>query len=177
LASRSWCLGELFSRVFYPRGRPMQRPNCSVCGLPAAESGGLCPHCGNKPVIGPKPDRSRNSESESEHDFTKYLAVGVFTGALIAASLLLFLVFSSGGVQKTGGGMAPAQETLIQSPTHAVPTPAASPQDEPVDDRKPAAGQVKRTSKRPPPGTADDGKRKRQDIIETSGKNPKMTQY
>jgi len=96
---------------------------------------------------------------------------------LIAASLVLFLVFSSGGAQRTGGEMAPAQETLIQSPAHTVPTTAATPQDEPVDDRRPAGGQVRRTSKKPPPNAGDDGKRKRQDIIETSGKNPKMTQY
>ena|SRR5215469_9594642 len=155
----------------------MQRLNCSVCGLPADESSGRCPHCGNKSVIGPKTGRSRDSEPEGGHDFTKYLAVGVFAGAMIAASLVLFLIFSSGGVQRTGGDMAPAQDTLIQSPAHTVPTTAATPQDEPADDRRPAASPVRRTSKKPPPNTADDGKRKRQDIIETSGKNPKMTQY
>src|SRR5262245_32755156 len=155
----------------------MQRPNCSVCGLPADESGDRCPHCGNKLVVGPKTQTSKNSDPGGESDFTKYLAVGVFTGALIAASLVLFLVFSSGGTQKTRGDMAPAQDTMIQSPAHTVPTTAATPQDEPADDRRQAASPVRRGAKKPPTGTGDDGKRKRQDIIETSGKNPKMTQY
>jgi hypothetical protein len=156
-------------------GSKMQRPNCTVCGLPVDESGGNCPHCGNKPLIGPKTQESRKSES-GETDFTKYLAVGVFTGALIAASLVLFLVFSSGNTQK-GADIAPSQETLIQSPTNTVPATSASPQDEPADDRRSAAGSVHRSPRKSPPTAGDDGKRKRQDIIETPGKNPKMTQY
>ena len=154
----------------------MQKPNCSVCGLPADESGGRCPHCGNQPVVGPKNQRSRNSEPEGESDFTKYLAVGVFTGAVLAASLVLFLVFSSGGASK-GRDIGPAQDTMVQTPDHAVPAPSASPQDEPADDKRPTTSSSRRGLKKPPPTSGDDGKRKRQDIIETPGKNPKMTQY
>ena len=154
----------------------MQRPNCSVCGLPADETGGRCPHCGNKPVIGPESQRSRSPEGDGESDFTKYLAVGVFIGALIAASLVLFLVFSSTGTHR-GGDLAPAQETLIQTPTQTVPSTSTAPQEDPGDDRKPAGNPVRRGLKKTTPNTSDDGKRKRQDIIETPGKNPKMTQY
>ena len=154
----------------------MQRPNCSVCGLPADETGGHCPHCGNKPVIGPESQRSRSPEAEGESDFTKYLAVGVFIGALIAASLVLFLVFSSTGTHQ-GGDLAPAQETLIQTPTQTVPSTSTTPQEAPGDDRKPAGNPVRRGLKKATPNTGDEGKRKRQDIIETPGKNPKMTQY
>ena len=153
----------------------MQKPNCSVCGLPADESGGSCPHCGNKPVVGPKDQRSR-TEPEGESDFTKYLAFGVFTGALLAAALVLFLIFSSGRTQK-GSDIGPAQDTLIQSPDHTVPATSTSPQDEPADDKRPVSSPVRRGLKKAPPTSADDGKRKRQDIIETPGKNPKMTQY
>ena len=154
----------------------MHRPNCSVCGLPGDESGGCCPHCGNKPVIGPKTQRSVKSDPETESDFTKYLAAGVFTGALIAASIVLFLVFSSGGAPK-GGNITPAQETLTQNPAQTVAPPQAKPPDEPVDDKRPATSPVRHGLKKAPPNAGDDGKRKRQDIIETSGKNPKMSQY
>jgi len=154
----------------------MQKPTCSVCGLSADESGGPCPHCGNKPVAGPKDQRSRKSGPEGESDFTKYLAFGVFTGALVAAALVLFLVFSSGGTQK-GTNIGPAQDTLIQTPDHTVPAASTSPQDEPADDKRPVTGPPRRGLKKAPPTSSDDGKRKRQDIIETPGKNPKMTQY
>jgi len=155
----------------------MNKPKCSVCGLPADASGDICPHCGNKLAVDPKTQQSRDTEPEGESDFSKYLAVGVFTGALVAAALVLFLVFSSGGTQKTGD-VAPAQDTLIQSPAHTVPpATVASPTDEPSDDRKPAAVPVRRGLKKSPPAGSEDGKRKRQDIIETPGKNPKMTQY
>jgi hypothetical protein len=176
LLSRFAVIRRSFSELSIDRGREMQRPNCSVCGLPADETGEKCPHCGNKLAVGPKTQRARNQEPEGDSDFAKYLAVGVFAGALIAASLVLFLVFSSAGSPK-GGDITPAQQTLIQSPTQSVPaTTSMSPQGE-GDDRKPAANPVRRGLKRTAPNQSDDSKRKRQDIIETPGKNPKMTQY
>jgi hypothetical protein len=102
--------------------------------------------------------------------------VGVFTGAVLAAGLVLFLVFSSGNTQK-GSNTSPAQDTLIQTPDHTVPAASTSPQDEPADDKRPVTTPVRRGLKKAPPNSADEGKRKRQDIIETPGKNPKMTQY
>jgi hypothetical protein len=157
----------------------MQRPNCSVCGLPGDEAGGHCPHCGNKPVIGPKTQRSRSQDPETDGgDFTKYLAMGVFIGAVLAASLVLFLVFSSGGTQQKGGSqVTPAQDTLIQTPGQTVPTTSAGPQEDSANDRRAASNPVRRGAKKTSTNAGDDGKRKRQDIIETPGKNPKMTQY
>jgi hypothetical protein len=93
----------------------------------------------------------------------------------MAAAVVLFLVFSTGRAQK--GDVAPAQETLIQSPAQAVPATPSSPQEDPGDDRKPAASPVRRGLKKTPSPPRDDAKRKRQDIIETPGTNPKMTQY
>jgi hypothetical protein len=127
-------------------------------------------------VVGEKAQRSRSSEPGGETEPGKYLAVGVFAGALIAAAAVLFLVFSSGGVQKPVE-VAPTQETLIQSPTQAVPATPSTPQEDPADDRKTAGNPVRRGLKKSPPPQGEDAKRKRQDIIETPGKNPKMTQY
>jgi hypothetical protein len=127
-------------------------------------------------VVAEKGQRSRSSEPGGESEFGKYLAVGVFAGALVAATAVLFLVFSSGSVQKPVEA-TPAQETLIQSPTQAVPATGSSPQEDPADDRKQAGNPVRRGIKKSPPPPGDDAKRKRQDIIETPGKNPKMTQY
>jgi len=155
----------------------MQTPNCSVCGRPGDPTGGLCAHCGNRLTVNQSSYQpSRSKDSDGEGDFGKYLAVGVFAGAIIAASLVLFLIFSSGRAQK-GRDIAPAEQTLIQAPTQPVPAPSASPQDEGGDDRRPSGVPVRRGLKKPPSNSGDDSKRKRQDIIETPGKNPKMTQY